>query len=206
MRQATSRYLRKTIFILICALLLCFLSSFRQPRTWFAHPLYMHEPSAKAPVAYVMSGGPASFERLLAASDLYHSKQILKVAILEETQHSTYNYAKHQSENRTERCIAYLEMRGVPREKIMIVPEFPLSRFGSLREARCVARQLPNEESLVVITSAAHTRRTYLAFKRSMPQNTHVMVHAASSLLDSDEIFSPIWLEYAKLLTYFLIA
>lgn len=188
---------------LTCTLLF---SSFRTPRAWLIHPLYVHQPEVAAEFAYVMSGGPASFERLIAASDLYHTKKISYVALAIENQPSGYNYTTHQSGTRSDRCIAYLIMKGVPRERIKLIPMHASSRFGSLREAKSVAKELQKIERLVVITSAAHTRRTQIAFMRSLPESTSLQIYAASDPLDSDEIFSPLWIEYLKLMVYSVVA
>ena len=196
----------KSILAIATVLCLAVIFSFRQPRAWLSRPLYVHDPDARAAIAYVMSGGPASFERLLAASDLYHTERISSIALENDTQPSCYNYLKNKSESRSDRCIAYLMMRGVPEDRIKLVPKCSSSRFGSLREAQSVAKDLGRIENLIVITSPTHTRRTELAFIRSLPKNIKVHIYAASDLAGSDEIFSPIWIEYLKLAAYFFIA
>lgn len=192
--------------VLAAVLLLVVLPSFKQSRALLAWPLYIHHPDASAELAYVMSGGPASFERLLAASDLYHTEKISEIAIENESHTSSYNYLTNQSESRSDRCVEYLVMRGVPRDRVRLIPPRSSSRFGSLREAQNVAQAINHLDQLIVITSPAHTRRSELAFKRSLPNTVDVRVYAASDLTGSDEIFSPLWIEYIKLAVYIIIA
>lgn len=78
---------------------------------------------------------------------------------------------------------------------------------GTLTEARAVARQLPKHvKTLVVVSSAPHMRRTLLAFRRSVPAHVRVVPYAATTYVNSYELYHPIWLEYVKLLVYYVIA
>ena len=45
-----------------------------------------------------------------------------------------------------------------------------------------------------------------LAFRRSLPANVKVIPYAATTFENSYEIYHPIWIEYLKLLVYYVIA
>ena len=78
--------------------------------------------------------------------------------------------------------------------------------FGSLSEADAVAQQETDLSSVVVVTSAPHTRRSHLAFRRRLDDRIRVDVYAASTPFSSSEVHAPIWVEYAKMLIYYFVA
>jgi uncharacterized SAM-binding protein YcdF (DUF218 family) len=187
-------------------LLTTFLLSFSSIRGIVAYPLYVHDSNAKGEAAYVMADGYAYLERLRTASDLYHMNRVPQILLANESQSAGYNFTKGRSETRVERAIDYLTLHGVPRDKISTI-DFQLdATYGSLSEARNVAAQQPDIKQLVVVTSAPHTRRSRLCFRRAMPSNVVVNVYSATSPRRSAEISSPIWVEYLKLLVYFFVA
>lgn len=180
--------------------------SFPATRGLFVFPLYVHEENASGEAAYVMADGPASWERLRAASDLYHLKRVKRILILEEMGSNGYNFVQHRSESRVERVRDFLSLCGVPNEAISYVPENESAMLGSRSEAQGVAKSFPDLSSIVIVTSAPHTRRSRLCFERAMPNSTAVQVYSASNPFASDEIYAPIWLEYAKLFIYQIFA
>jgi uncharacterized SAM-binding protein YcdF (DUF218 family) len=204
--SSASRKFSPTAWLFGFTIVAVFLLSFKEPRAFIAMPLCVHDASASADAAYVMSGGPASFERLLAASDLFHQDRVGEIILLNEQQSSTFNFILQRSETRIERCISYLMMRGVPRDRISSIQPSLSTTLGSLREARGITEQRRDLTSLVVVTSPIHTRRCKLAFERSLPSHVKLKLHAASSPTESDEIFSPIWIEYMKLFLYYMVA
>ena len=169
------------------------------------YPLYVHQADATGEVAYVMAGGPAYWERLRAATDLYHQERISRIIILAEKQSVGYDYSRNRTETREERGIRFLEFSGVPATAIISVPQDVNASFGSLSEAESVSNSFPELKSIVVVTSAPHTRRSLLCFQRRMP-DTDVQIYSASGVIESDEIYSPIWAEYCKLLVYYFVA
>ncbi|WP_246146019.1 YdcF family protein [Rubripirellula lacrimiformis] len=180
--------------------------SFALIRSAFIYPLYVHHPGASGDVAYVMADGSAYFERLHAASDLIHLGRVQKILILNETDSAGFHFTKQRSCTRSERAVDYLGLWGVPAASVIAIDRADDTRFGSLSEARQVAKRFPDLSSLVVVTSAPHTRRSYLAFQRSMPSATRVEVYAASPPIESAELWLPIWVEYSKLVIYFFVS
>ena len=143
---------------------------------------------------------------LRAASDLYHWKRISRIIVLEETRSDGWNFVRKKSDSRFQRTIDYLGLYGVPRESILSIPEDEGAWLGSLSEAQAVAKTYPDLKSVVVVTSAPHTRRSLLCFTRSLPAEVEVQVYSASELQYSSEIAEPIWVEYTKLVLYFFLA
>ena len=181
-------------------------------RAWLSYPLHISNLTGKADTAYVMSGGQAYWERLHAASDLYHMGQIQKVAIKQDPTDSLYDFVLKRSQTRQQRAIRYLCGLGVPENRIVTATAsgepMPESEpmLGSWREAQAFAAQFPLTPKVVVITSSPHTRRSLLCFERAMPETCEVSVFAASRPEHGAELFSPIWLEYGKLAVYWIVA
>lgn len=184
-----------------------FLMSFGVLRGIVSYPLFVHNPEAHGDAAYVMSDGDASWERLRMASDLYHMHRVDRIIVSDEQESSGYNFVQHRSDKRVDRVIAYLKLFGVPEEKISTVPAYPDAALGSLSEARSVANEEKELERIVVVTSAPHTRRSRLCFRRAMPEDVDVDVYSASEgPSEGSELYSPIWVEYCKLVVYYLFA
>ena len=171
-------------------------------------PLLEHDAEASGDAAYVMADGSASWERLRAASDLFHWKRVPRIIVLDERDISGYNFVRGERETRVDRVVDYLRLHGVPDDKITRVTVPADTTFGSLSEAQAVAASEPDLKSIVVVTSAPHTRRSGLCFRRSMPTGVAVRVYSASEreAWHSAEIHSPIWLEYVKYAIYLVVA
>ncbi|EMI16542.1 hypothetical protein RMSM_06553 [Rhodopirellula maiorica SM1] len=182
------------------------LLSFSMVRGIVAMPLYVHDADASGEAAYVMADGYAYWERLRAASDLYHMNRVKRIMILDERDNGGFNFVRRSSDTRVQRAIDYLVLHGVPAEKVTKIPAEVEPALGSLSESRAVARLEPDLGSLVVVTSAPHTRRSRLCFERSMPEDVEVQVYAASGPSESSEVDAPIWIEYVKLVIYYFVA
>ena len=180
--------------------------SFPAVRAVLARPLYVHDSGARGEVAYVMADGFAYWQRLRAASNLYNMKRVDRILLLDEKELTGYNFVLQRNRTVVEEAIAFLEWHGVPADKISTVSvgEDPL--LGSLSEAKAVAAAYPNLKRLVVVTSAMHTRRAGLCFRRSCPDDVRIDVYSASTPRQSWDIRSPIWIECAKLALYFVVA
>lgn len=190
-----------------CWIVMVALPSFPRVRGWLSLPLYVHDEQAQGDLAYVMAGGVAYMERLRAAADLYHMHRIDEIYLLDEQQATGYDFVHHRSQKKVERATAYLGLLGIPRNVIRFVPEQENAWMGSLSEAQMFTANRPQTlSSLVVVTSAPHTRRSRLCFRRSLPSKITVHVYAASPPAQSAEIYMPLWHEYLKLLVYSIVA
>ena len=197
---------RRFYFLVAIWIVVTVAMSFSSVRGIAAYPLYVHDIEASGDVAYVMADGPAYWERLRAASDLYHWERVQRIIVLEELQSDGYNFIRKKSDTRYQRSLDYLKLFGVPLDKIQCVPQDSDSWFGSLSEAQSVAKTMPKLKSIVVVTSAPHTRRSKLCFERSLPSDVRIEVYSASLPQESSEVHSPIWIEYAKLAVYLFVA
>jgi uncharacterized SAM-binding protein YcdF (DUF218 family) len=198
------RFVRAGIVAAIAALLLA-VPYVRPVRDALAAPLVVSDDDARGDVAYVMSAGAALYERLRDASDLYHMGRIPRILLMDVPRDYGTFYPAGRNWTATEWAVGYLEWLGVPRDRVIVLPA-ARGWLGSLQEARLVAAHLDGARRVVVVTSAPHTRRSLLAFRRTLPPDVEVTVHAATSFDDTEEYFRPLLLEYVKLLVYEIAA
>jgi uncharacterized SAM-binding protein YcdF (DUF218 family) len=175
-------------------------------RAWVSYPLHVSNMTTNADIAYVMSDGHAYWNRLYAASDLYHMGKIKTIAVQENPTSSRYDFVLRRSQTVTQRSIRYLNSLGVPENRIVTVPGTKDPSLGSWREARAFADEFAKTPNVVVVTSSPHTRRSLLCFERAMPASCQVTVIADSLPDEGAELFAPIWLEYGKLAVYWFVA
>ena len=193
-------------WLLIAITVLVVLPSFKPIRGILTIPLYISDDSARGEAAYVMADGHAYWGRLNGAADLYHMRRVKKILIPHEETVSLFNFVKQRNDQLFERAIDYLVWKGVPEENIETVPVDPSSRLSSLGEARQVAKHKPDLKSIVIVTSAPHTRRSLLCFQRSVPEDWQVSVYADSPPEAGRELFEPLWMEYLKIIVYLIAA
>ena len=153
-----------------------------------------------------LTDGDAYWGRLNGAADLYHMRRVEKILIPHEETSSGFNFVKQRNDQLFERAIDYLVWKGVPEEHIETVPVDPSSWLSSLGEARQVAIHQPDLNSIVIVTSAPHTRRSLLCFRRSVPEDWQISVYADSPPEDGRELFEPLWMEYLKTIVYLIAA
>ena len=206
MKQRVSRYVPWLILPATLWGMFVVLPTFPIVRNWLAAPLVLNVTNARGDICYVLAGGGAITERLDAASDLIQMGQVPTILLMRNDKQGAYNFKDNNSWTGTRWLLDYLAWRGVPNHRITLLKEAH-GLFGTLAEARNVAKQLPkNVKSLVVVSSAPHMRRTVLAFRRSLPVDIKVIPYAATTFENSYEMYHPIWLEYLKLLVYYVVA
>jgi uncharacterized SAM-binding protein YcdF (DUF218 family) len=181
--------------------------SFPAFRNLFAAPLILNDVQATGDGAYVLSAGNAFRERLSAAADLYQMGRIPQILLLQDDTRGSYSFTARANWTPTEWALDFLKWRGIPKDKVLIIRAEGKGYFGTLSEARTIAGVLPSSvKRLVLITSAAHTRRSMLAFRRTLPSKIEITPFAATPFRESTEMYDPLWLEYLKLLVYWFIA
>jgi uncharacterized SAM-binding protein YcdF (DUF218 family) len=182
------------------------ISSSTLVRSWLAAPLVIHEENARGDCCYVLAGGGALWERLDAAADLVQMGRVDSVILMRDDTIGQFSFKADASWTRTQWAADYLAWRGIAADRIQWIPQTD-GFLGTLTEARTVAKRLPKSvKTLVVVSSPPHMRRSVLAFTRSLPSHVRVVPYAATSFETSYEMHHPIWLEYLKLLLYFMIA
>lgn len=188
-------------------LVLVVLPSFAPVRRALAWPLVVDDAGATGDAAYLLAGGNSMRERLSAAVRLFHAGRVPLILMQRDDRQAAPDVASGQRRTAGDWAVAYLEWRGVPRDRIRVVEPAPAGLFGTLAEAGNLAAHLPpGVRRLVIVTSAAHTRRARLAFRRRLPPEVALGVCAASSFANSLEMYRPLWIEYAKLAVYFVAA
>ncbi len=205
----TQKRIRSTLLLFVCGwIVFVGIPSFRSVRGLLIRPLYVHDSEAKADAAYIMGGSDAIFERVRAASDLYHMHRIRAIYYYDDPYPVGHNFAKGVHQRAGERTRDYLRWLGVPEEALHAVQGASSDSWLSSRdEALRLAEALPEDtSSVVVVTSAPHTRRSLLCFQRKLPAAVRSTAYAASDPWDGAELFSPIWLEYLKLAVYSIFA
>ena len=200
------RGLRQLILLGVLVLYVLF-TSVPVLRALLTSPLVVSDSAAAGDAAYVLAAGSAFWERLEAVTDLYHEGRVPLIIIMRDDSLDRYNFKDRSSWTPTLMALDFLRWRGIPAQDVLTL-EFPKkSYFGTLAEARSLAAILPPQvKRLVLVTSPAHTRRSLLAFKQSMPAHVVLLPYAATSIGNSVEFYSPLWLEYFKLLVYAIIA
>lgn len=195
-------------YALICFLFwiaFVFLPSFPLVRNFLALPLIVTNENAHGDAAYVLAGGSALKERLAAGADLYHIKRVSQIIVSRDTSKSSFNFREKRNWTPTEWAVDYLQWLGVPADKITILNMQETGFFGTLNEANGLATSLPEQiNQLVIITSAPHTRRACLTFRKKLSPQVKIAPYAASSFDASMEMWEPLWIEYLKLLVYYL--
>ena len=182
------------------------LTSFPIVRNLLTIPLVVQKQQASGEACYVLAGGGALQERLDAAADLIQMGRVSRILLMQDNVRGQYSFKANSSWTCSQWAADYLAWRGITADRIIWIPQTD-GLFGTLTEAKTVAKNLPKEvKSLVVVSSAPHMRRTVLAFKRSLPVDVRIIPYAATTFENSYEMYHPIWIEYMKLLVYFVVA
>lgn len=209
--QNTETGRKLKIIKVVCAVAVCWiffvvLATSVFVRNWLAAPLVVHDESARGNACYILAGGGSLRERLDAGIDLIQMGRVSTLIIMQDDSKGPYSFGAKSSWTRTRWTVDYLFWRGISGDRISFIPQIN-ELFGTLKEARSVAKNLSKDvKTLVVVSSAPHMRRTVLAFRRSLPADVKVVPFAATTFENSYEMYYPIWLEYLKLLVYFVIA
>jgi uncharacterized SAM-binding protein YcdF (DUF218 family) len=191
-----------TIFFLVFVVL----PSSPKVRAVLSAPLVVHDPNARGDACYVLAGGGSLWERLDAAADLVQMGRVSRIFLMQDNQRGQYNFKARGSWTQTKWISDYLAWRGIPADRIRWIPQAE-GLLGTLTEARAVAIKLPKDVATVVLVSSApHMRRSVLAFRRSLPADVQVVPYAATDFANSYEMYHPIWIEYLKLLVYFVVS
>ena len=188
-------------------LLFVVLPSFAAPRSVLAAPLVLDDVGAAGDAAYLLAGGDSMRERLSAAVRLYNARRVPLLLLQRDDRETAPDPASGEPRSASAWAVAYLEWRGIPSDRILLLEPARPAWLGTLAEARNVSARLPaGVRRLVVVTSAAHTRRARLAFRRQLPPEIALSVAAASPFAESLEMYRPLWIEYVKLCVYFVAA
>ena len=195
---------RFVVLIILSCFFSAVISSIQQLRVILYSPMVVSDRNPKGDACYILAGGNAIWERLNAAASLYHMDCIQRIFIMQISEGGPYNFSTRENWPQTQWSVSWLIWKGVPQDCITVIPEVD-GPMGTLAEARNVAQLLSEYNDirrLILVTSAPHTRRSLLAFRKTLPTAITVVPYAATAIEHSAELLEPIWLEYFKLLTY----
>jgi uncharacterized SAM-binding protein YcdF (DUF218 family) len=128
--------------------------------------LIVSAPLAHADAIAVMSGSAAFEERNTLAAQLYQQGRAPKIILTNDNQRSGWSSAEQRNPFFYERAVTLLRNSGVPAAAIEVVPQ-PIS---STRDEAMLLRQYAESrglKSLLVITSAYHSRRALWTLRRT---------------------------------------
>ena len=206
LRDSISPVLKCLVAVTIIVISFVILPSFPQVRRILSLPLVLHDVKARGDACYVLAGGGSVWERVDAAADLVQTGRVSRILLMQDNMRGRHSLKDKISWSRTQWMADYLAWRGIPAGTISWIPQAE-GTFGTLTEARAVAENLPKDvKTLVVVSSAPHMRRSVLAFRKSLPVDVLVVPYAATEFVNSYEMHHPIWIEYLKLLVYFVMA
>ena len=176
-------------------------------RVWLTKPLVVTSAESNGDAGYILAGGSAFRERMAAAADLVLMHRVPRLYLMRDNDLAAFSFTANRNWTPTEWAVDYLKWRGVPEAAIQVFDDKKLSKFGTLDEALSLAAILPaNVNRLVLVTSPAHTRRSVLAFTRSLPKRVTVLSYPAVEIRQSTEFYNPLTVEYLKLLVYAVVA
>lgn len=153
-RILTRRRLLQTSAVLLLFWLLAFVSA-----RW----LIVRVSSDRVDAIVVLSGSATMRERLSLAAQLYREGKSTRIILTNDNQLGGWSNTYQKNLLSFERATLLLEEAGAPESAIIVIPQ-PVS--GTYDEA-VVLRKFSEQsqlQSLLLITSGYHSRRTYSAF------------------------------------------
>lgn len=183
-----------------------------------ARALIVRVPLASADAIVVLSGSSSYRERTHKAAQLYREGRAPLVLLTDDHARGGWDSAQQTNPFFVERARDELIKLGVPRDSIQIVPGFAGSTHAEaiiLKERAnrpTVKEHFPTLNSLLVVTSAYHTRRARRTFQRTFA-DTDVKLGMEPSPDDSLNAATAFWWlrpqgwrnvggEYVKLVYY----
>jgi len=178
--------------------------------------LAVEKPLQSADAIYVLSGSDAYIARVDEAAKLYKEKIAPKIFLTDDGLKGGWNQKEQRNPYFVERARWELIARGVPSEAIETLPVIVegTNDEANLLVKVCAERNL---KSLLLITSAYHTRRTLWTFERVVSRSNSPLAIGIKFPLKEENISSPFswWLsirgwktvgaEYVKIVYYWLI-
>ncbi len=159
------------------------------------------QPKQVDAVVYILGGDQDSLEcRFKTATELYNSGLTNKMLTLSRPGITEYDPLLRRNMTNDEWTLKKLSELGIKREDIELVP-LENGMFGTLTEAKGISyiAQKKGYRRLILVTSAYHTKRTWLAFSKPSKDNDIILSIYGSN----DQTGLPsLLLEYVKLILY----
>jgi uncharacterized SAM-binding protein YcdF (DUF218 family) len=178
--------------------------------------LTVEKPLKSADAILVLSGSDAYIERTDEAARLFKEKIAPRIFLTNDGLKGGWNQKEQRNPYFIERARWRLIAKGVPSEAIEMLPEIVT---GTNNEANLLVNVSTerNLRSLLLVTSAYHTRRTLWSFERVVSKSNlplEIGIKFPSSAekaplplgsLFSVEVWKTIGVEYAKIVYYWLV-
>lgn len=121
---------------------------------------------ARPDAIVVLSGSSTYVERTRAAAELFAAGRAPKIILTNDNERSGWSSAEQRNPFFSERAAAELMRTGVPADQIETIPQAVSSTYEEARAVRdyAVAHGL---RSLLVVTSAYHSRRAWWTWRRA---------------------------------------
>jgi uncharacterized SAM-binding protein YcdF (DUF218 family) len=170
----------------------------------------------EADAIVVLMGGPTT--KIPEAADLYLAEYADQI-IMAQTPHGSLEPDPETgilSAGETERSRLILINSGVPEEAIIIIPSMTKSTSDEAEAVRGYLEQRKDINSLILVTSSAHTRRAYIIFSRAL-ETLDRDIELISRASRYDDSFQAegwwrdganrrlVFLEYQKIIYYYFL-
>lgn len=151
-------------FILLLFLGWLFLAPF------FANMLIIEKPLEKADAILVLAGSHTYIERTQKAAELFKKGIAPRIFLTDDGEQSGWSRIEKRNPPFVELARNSLITNGVPSENIEILAP-PVS--GTIYEARILTEKAKsaNLKSVLIVTSAYHTRRAFSTFQKTFAEN-----------------------------------
>ncbi|MEP6925907.1 MAG: YdcF family protein, partial [Pyrinomonadaceae bacterium] len=146
-----------------------------------ANNLIIEKPLSKADALLVLSGSAAYIERTHEAAIIFKQGIAPKIFLTNDGLQSGWDQNEQRNPYFVERARWELIQQGIPEEAIEILPTIV---SGTNDEANLLAQLANNRKlnSLLLVTSAYHSRRTFWTFERAMlRKNLDLQIGVVSS-------------------------
>jgi len=132
--------------------------------------LIVEKPLEKADAILVLGGSHTYRERTQKAAELYRNGVAPKIFLTDDGEQAGWSRTEQRNPPFVELARKSLISNGVAAEHIEILPP---TVSGTIDEARLLAEkaQTENLRSLLVVTSAYHTRRAFSTFQKTFAEN-----------------------------------
>ncbi len=177
-----------------------------------ARSLITRAPLEKVDAMVVFSGASAYRERAARAAELYQAERAPLIILTNDNQQSGWSSREQRNPLFVERARDELLARGVPADKIIILPGVVSSTYDEAALVRDYAAS-NNLRSLLFITSPYHSRRALWTARRVFTDSPQIALGLETTEPGGDTPSPLLWwlkpsgwsmvaLEYAKLIYY----
>ncbi len=127
--------------------------------------LIRRQPLAGADAIVVLSGSATYIERAQRAAQLWHAGRAPQIILTYDGQSAGWDERRQRNPSFSEREADVLRAEGVPAERIVMLPQLVTTTHEELERVRDYAHA-HELSSLIVVTSAYHTRRAWWTMRQ----------------------------------------